>query len=76
MKKERVNRVDLTLTEEECTILEECAQILYEMANHALDEEVTTLTCDGTEYDAPAWLNEVGYVLERFANIETVTITE
>lgn len=76
LKKERVNRLNLMLTEEEYTILEKCAQILYEMANYAEDEEVDTLMCNDTEYNASSWLNEVGYVLEYFSNIETVTITE
>lgn len=76
LKKERVNRLDVTFTQEECVVLEKCAEILYEMANYALDEGVDTLMCDDTEYNASLWLNETANMLEHFSTIETVTITE
>lgn len=75
MKKERVNRLDVTFTQEECEVLEKCADILHEMANSTSDEGVTTLTCDFRKFDVRAWLKEVGDVLEYFSTIETVSIT-
>lgn len=71
-----VNRLDVTLDQEECGVLERCAEILHEMANYAFDEGVNTLICGDVEYDASMWLKEVSNALEHFSNIETVTITE
>lgn len=75
MHKERINKLDVTLTQEECKVLYKCAEILYELANCAEDEELNALMHNGIKYDAYEWLNNTGSMLEQFAD-KTISITE